>query len=256
MAGVMGPWLFFKGFRVWRTRRLISDTPTARIRSMAMGLVEIKGSVTPRSSAVAPFTGRPCAYWEVDIATQARNSYTIIHRNQSGQPFYVRDESGVALVYPKGAEAKLNFAREELCRGIMLPDCYSEYLREHGTLATTMGRMSMLRFRERIIEEGQEIYVLGTATPRARAHVISDGEALESLATGTDDAFRRPMRTLDEEVAAVVRKGQNESTFVLSQDPEEHVTTMLGLRSWGMLVGGPLLTLIGLGHWLTKLYSG
>lgn len=256
-AAIAGPFLFFKGFQVWRTQRLIADTPTARIRSMAMGLVEVKGTVIPRSGVIAPFTGRPCAFWEVDVATQARNSYTIIHRNQSGQPFYLRDETGLALVYPKGAEAKINFGREEVCRGFMLPECYAEYLKEYGTLATTMSRMSTLRFRERILEEGQEVFVLGTATPRARAHVVSDGEALDALAaTGTDDSFATRVRSLDHEVSAVVRKGQNESTFVVSQDSEQTISTMLGLRSWGMLLGGPVLALIGLGYWLTKLYSG
>lgn len=256
-AGITGPFLFFKGFQVWRTRRLIADTPTARIRSMAMGLVEVKGAVVPRSSAIAPFTGRPCAYWEVDVATQTRSAYSVIHRNQSGQPFYLRDETGLALVYPKGAESKLNFAREEVCRGFMLPECYAQYLKEYGTLATTMSRMSTLRFREWILEEGQEVYVLGTATPRARAHVVSDGEALDSLqATGTDGHFATRVRSLDQEVSAVVRKGQNEATFVVSQDSEQSITTVLGLRSWGMLLGGPALALAGLGYWLMRLYSG
>jgi hypothetical protein len=254
LAALSGPVLFMRGFGVMRTQRLIANTPTARVRSMAMGLVEIKGTVTPRSTLTAPFTGRPCAYWEVDIATQARRSYTVIHRNQSGHPFYLRDETGVALVYPKGAKLTLHYGREEECLGVNLPECYAAYLRENGSLATTLARFSALRFRERILEEGQVVYVLGTATPRAQARNVSDEETL--AATGTDDWSGGRVRTLDSEVSAIVRQGSNERTFIVSQDSERTLTLMMGLQSWAMLVGGPILALFGLGYWLMAWKSG
>ena len=80
-----GPWAYYRGFRTLRTRRLIANTPTARIRSMAMGLVEVHGSVRARSTLTAPFSQRPCAYWEVDISVRGRNrgSWTVVHRNRS-----------------------------------------------------------------------------------------------------------------------------------------------------------------------------
>ncbi|HYM80461.1 MAG TPA: GIDE domain-containing protein [Candidatus Limnocylindria bacterium] len=249
-ASVTGPILFYQGFRALRTLHLIRNTPTARIRSMAMGLVEINGSVVPRSTAIAPFTGRPCAYWEVDVAVRTRRSYSIVHRNQSGQPFYLRDETGLALVYPKGAELRITFAKAEECFGLNLPDCYASYLKEHGTLFTNAARMTVLRFRERILEESQQVYVMGSAMPRARAHVVSDEETLQ--ATGTDGRPAGRVRSLDTEVAAVIRRGENERTFIISQDHEHQVAFGLGLKSGAMLLGGPALTLFGLGYWLVR----
>src|SRR5262249_50817472 len=103
-----GLWLFVRAFRDFRTRRLIENTPTARIRSMAMGLVEINGEVVQRSEHLAPFSGRPCAYWQVDIATRGRNNtWSIVHRNASGSPFFVQDDTGLALVYPQGADCRV-----------------------------------------------------------------------------------------------------------------------------------------------------
>src|SRR4030095_12586302 len=61
-ALVSGPVLFARGFRTLRTQQLVRDTPTAKIRSMAMGLVEVNGTVVPRSTVIAPFSGKPCAY--------------------------------------------------------------------------------------------------------------------------------------------------------------------------------------------------
>ena len=108
-----------RAFRDFRTRQLIENTPPARIRSMAMGLVEVNGEVVPRSEHQAPFSGRPCAYWQVEIATQGRrNSWTTVHRACSGSPFFIRDETGLALVYPKDAECRVMNPVEETCSGI------------------------------------------------------------------------------------------------------------------------------------------
>lgn len=96
--------------------------------------------------------------------------------------------------------------------------------------------------------------MLGTATPRAQARNVSDEETL--AATGTDDWSAGRVRTLDSEVSAIVRQGSNERTFIVSQDSERTLTLMMGLQSWAMLVGGPILALFGLGYWLMAWKSG
>jgi len=251
---VAGPWAFWHGFRTLRTRRLIADTPTARIRSMAMGLVEINGAVEPRSTVAAPFSGKTCAYWEVDIAVQERRGWRIVHRNQSGSPFYLSDETGVALVYPHGADCKIHYGSEERCAGLMLPPCYADYMEEHASLVGRLARLGTLRFRERMLETGQRVYVLGTAMPRSQAHAVTDVDALQ--ATGTDGPTASRRSTLDHQVAGVVRQGENERTFIISQDSEKGLMLSLGARALFQLVGGPAMTVAGLGYWLMTLSSG
>jgi len=246
---VCGPLLFLRSFRDLRTQRLIRNTPTARIRSMPMGLVEIQGEVVPRSTLVAPFSGRPCAYWEVDISTESRrNMWTVVHRNTSGNPFFLRDEGGTVMVLPHGATTKINFAVEEECAGLSLPECYARYMREENLALRDFWQLSAMRFRERILEEGQRVFVLGTAMPRGRAYTIAEGDEL--AATGTEDAAAHRLRQLSEEAVAVVRVGANEPTFIISQQSERDMTTALGLRAFAELVGGPALTLFGLAYWL------
>ena len=240
------------GWRLWRRRRLIQDTPTARIRSMAIGLVEVIGAVRGRSLVTAPFSGHECVYWQVDVSVQGRNrGWRVIHRNASGHPFYLDDETGIALVYPRGAECHLNYGVEEVAQGIALPDCYAEYLREHPGAVNGFTRLATLRFRERVLEEGQRLYVLGTATPRASEVVISGGEAL--AATGTDGPgalHLQRLRERDAQVRGVIRQGDRERTFLLSQESEKQLTFGLGLHAAGLLVGGPLATLAGLWMWM------
>jgi len=250
-----GTWMYWRGFRSLRTRRLIANTPTARIRSMAMGLVEICGAVEPRSTVTAPFSGKTCAYWEVDIAVQERRGWRIVHRNRSGNPFYLSDETGVALVYPQGADCRLHFGTEEHCAGLMLPPCYSEYMSEHASPIGMIARLGQLRFRERMLEEGQRVYVLGTAMPKARARDVGQDQE-ELLATGTEGSAAARRSTLDHHLAGVVRRGESERTFIISQDSEKGLMLSLGAHALLQLVGGPALMLFGLGYWLMTLSAG
>lgn len=250
-----GPFLFIQSFRDFRLRRLIQNTPTARIRSMAMGLAEVNGTVAANSVLSAPFSGQTCAYWEVDIAIPARRrTWTTVHRNASGHPFYVEDDTGVALIYPRGAQCKVRFAREEECMGVALPECYASYMSDQGLALRHVWRLGPMRFRERLLEEGQRVYVLGTAEPRAQSFTISEGEVLK--ATGTDGRPEPHQRTLQRTAVAVIRRGTDEPSFIISQESERELVIGMGFQVLGKLVAGPLLTLIGIGLWAQLLSSG
>jgi hypothetical protein len=253
VAAVYGPVMFVQGFLAWRRRRLLADTPTSKIRSMAMGLVEVNGTAVPRSHVEAPFSGKACAYWHVDISTRTKNSWNVIHRNTSSQPFYLHDDTGLALVFPEGAECKLMDPAEEVCDAIALPDCYAEYLRENRTILSPFGGLGQLRFREYTVEEGRALFVLGSAAPKARAMEVSDIETF--AATGTDDpaavAVRASrLKSLDGEVHATIRRGENNRTFVISEESQMAMMTELELKSVAFIVLGPILALLGLGYWL------
>lgn len=253
-ALLTGPPMFWGGFRDLRTKQLIDNTPTARIRSMAMGLVEVNGAIEARSLAHAPFSGRPCAYWQVEIATRAgrRGGWRTVHTDSSGQPFFLRDETGVAMVYPRGATCRVHHAIEEECLGLTLPEPYAGYLADKNLPGRFVWRLSTMRFRERVLEEGQKVYVLGTAVPKARAHVVSEDQT--AAATGTDGApWTRRLRDATDESVAVLRRGDHYPIFVISQTPERQLTFQLGITGAAKLAGGPILTLGGLAFLLDAL---
>lgn len=245
---IAGPFMFARGFRDLRVRELIRNTPTAHIHSMAMGLVEVCGDVTPRSHAIAPFSGKSCAYWEVEIAVAGRRGWTTVHRNTSGHPFFLRDATGTALVYPSGALCKLGPGVEERCNGLSLPECYAQYLGQQNLAMRHVWRLSEMRFRERLLEENQRVFVLGTAMPRPNVITLSEVEALEG--TGTDGPVHSPVADLMRETSAVIRRGEGEPAFIISQESERSLTFDLGWEAGGRLLGGPALTLYGLGYWL------
>lgn len=251
-ALLMGPWLFLRAFRDLRVRRLIENTPTAHIRSMAMGLVEINGEVIPRSEHQAPFSARPCAYWEIDISTRTRNNgWNVVHRSSSGSPFFIRDETGIALVYPKGSDCRVQSQVEETCLGINVPACYLEYMDAERLAFRHVWRLSTLRFRERILEEGQAVFMLGTAVPRPNAMSVSMDDEIQ--ATGTDGPHERRIHSLQSEVAAIVRRDDHHDVFIISQESERQMTSLLGMKAWAGMLAGPALTLMGLAYWLNIL---
>ena len=245
---LFGPMLFARSFGRLRLRRLIQNTPTARIRSMAMGLVEVNGLVRARSALIGPFSGRPCVHWDVEIAvSRRRGAWSTVHRNSSGNPFFLEDETGTALVYPRGATCKVRFSTDEECVGVALPECYSRYMSEQRLMARFLWRLGALRFTERLLEEGQRVYVLGTAVPHAQAYTVSEGEAF--AATGTDGPPPRVPRV--RAPAAVIRRG--ESAFLISQDSERDLVFDMGARAVIELIAGPALTLFGIGLLLQTL---
>lgn len=260
-ATLGGPVLFLHGFRQLRLRQLIEHTPTARIRSMAMGLVELNGRVECRSRVVAPFSGQPVAYWEVEVQTlrgsrKGHRAWTTVHRAHSGSPFYLRDETGVAMVFPAGAEVRMTAGVEEETSGLGVPGMYMDYMERAGLALRAVWALAPMRFRERVLPEGQHVYVLGRAHPKPMAHTVSEIEDDELEATGTDAWSARRLRQVDAEVQGVVRRGAGDPCFLISPGSEKALSAEAALRAFGGVVGGPLVAIFGVWCLLELARSG
>jgi len=108
----LGMYLFYRGFRLLARKRLIMNTPTSKIRSAAMGLVEVSGLATGPFTTTAPLTGRPCYYYRT-VAWQwkreGKNSRWVKVAEESFHlPFYLEDNTGRVLVNPQGAEIEMH----------------------------------------------------------------------------------------------------------------------------------------------------
>lgn len=250
---LVGPWLFYRGFVAWRIRQLIRSTPTARIRSMAIGFVELNGVVERRSRVTGPFSGRECAFWEVDVATRSggkrgESEWTVVHRESSGNPFYLRDNTGVALVYPQGADLRTSFGVEEKTAGLGVPQMYMDYMESQNLGMRHLWSVGVMRFRERVLDEGAIVFVLGRANPKAMSQSLSDEHEMEEglQATGTDAWAGRCLRDTDREVTAVVRRGERDPVYLISPGSERFSSLEFGLKAFAGLFGGPAITLFAL----------
>src|SRR5438445_10770376 len=93
-------------------KRLILNTPASKIRSAAMGLVEINGLATGPYTMIAPITGVPCYYFRTTAwqwQQRGKNSEWVQVADESMHvPFFLDDNTGRVLVDPQGAEMEIH----------------------------------------------------------------------------------------------------------------------------------------------------
>ena len=171
-ASVGGLFAFFRGFRSLRTLRRIENTPTSKIRSMPMGLVELHGAAASEETFTGPFTDKPVVFWEATVEEYRRSRrssrWVTIHKASSEEhPFYVEDETGSVLVLAANAETHLPNDYRESFGGGSLPAGLESYLDSSGIRARGLfGIGKRLRFTERHIVPGQTVYIHGVAQER------------------------------------------------------------------------------------------
>ncbi len=143
---------FSPAFRGWRRKRLMENVPTSKIRSMAMGIVELHGSaVTGLGVLKAPLTNRECIYYKIEVAG--------FSSSQSDSLFYLEDDTGKVLIDPKKVEilldnsSKYQFIKWHNIKKI--PDSILNYCATEGISGDAC-------LNEWIIRPNDQIYVLGT----------------------------------------------------------------------------------------------
>ena len=256
-----GTWSFVTGFRSLRLQRIIETTPTAHARSLAMGLVELQGRVLGRSRVFAPFTARECAWWEVELQTAQRSRrgmtrWSTVHREQSGNPFYLEDETGSVLVYPQGAKLSAGHVVQEETGGLGVPEPYAGFMESRGLKLRQLWALGPMRFRERTLEQGTGIYVLGRACPKPQAVAVSMDDEVALEATGTDAIGARYVRQHDDRCMAVIRKGRRDPALLISDHSEKTMTMEYGLKAIAGLVGGPLMMMFAIWFYVDFLAGG
>ena len=109
----MGLYLFFKGFREFRAYRVVADTPLIPIRSVPMGLVQVRGQAKGNQPVTSPVSRTPCYWYRVVIERWVKDSrgggghWGHAHTDSDGVQFYLEDATGHIKVDPQKAEFDL-----------------------------------------------------------------------------------------------------------------------------------------------------
>ena len=160
-----GVYLFHRGFRLMQRRRLILNTPTSKIRSASIGLVEINGLATGPYVITSPLKQADCFYYRSvawELRQQGKNrEWVKIGEESLHVPFFVDDGSGTLLVDPTGADMDLHCDFKEQYNslfgtGDMTPSV-SQFLSRCGA---DFGRS--LKVEEYCIKPKNFLFVLGT----------------------------------------------------------------------------------------------
>jgi len=148
--------LFWSGFYFVRLKRQIENTPTSKVRSMAMGLVEVHGRACRQYALVAPMTQSACAWYRLRKYRKDNNkNWKLIKQVDSNHvPFQVDDGTGRVVVEPMGASVKARIQQ-------------AGYPGQSPLTFTAFGggHDEDEKWVEEVIYEGTSLYVLGFARP-------------------------------------------------------------------------------------------
>ncbi|WP_154667010.1 hypothetical protein [Chania multitudinisentens] len=83
--------------------------PTSKIRSLAMGLVEVEGIVSASEQVTAPLSKKKCigyyyAQYEISTDSDGDRHYHLLSVAEKYQPFKITDDTGGVAVVPDGLE--------------------------------------------------------------------------------------------------------------------------------------------------------
>jgi hypothetical protein len=182
--------LFIYGFRLLQRRRLILDTPFSKIRSAAMGMVEVSGQAVGPYTMVAPITARPCYYYRTQVwewKQHGKNKQWVKVASECMHvPFFVDDNTGRLLIDPRGADLDLHRDFEqEFCDSFFTtkqpaPPNVHSFLARHG-VATS----NKIKVEECCIKPKNSLFILGTLGENPSLEVgpqpIQDDDASRSI---------------------------------------------------------------------------
>jgi len=163
--------LFFGGLIKIKRDRLIENMPTSKIRSIALGLVEVYGKVAKhKETLTAPLSGKECVYCRLSITEWKRGrkrSYPFeLRAKEKGVLFNIDDGTGKILIDARGANLE-NLTRKidvDILDETDLSDTLLDYCKLNEIeLFHKNGSRKRIEIKETYIPLGQDLYVMGIA---------------------------------------------------------------------------------------------
>lgn len=255
---MVGAAVFWGGFNKMHQSRLVQDIPRSKIRSIAMGLVEVHGQFLADKYLISPFSQTKCLYcrYEVQEFQKRGKSYGLVTilNNEIRIPFWAKDETGQAYVEPTGAEFNLPVKKAfsqppRLIDSSTIINTLKKWNNspqqkldlsgwglvsispsEHGSWVRSSNTLGKRRYFEYYIEPKENLFVIGTACNDPKdpnKHLIKKGE-LEPTFIISDKSEMDLMSSLKKETFVYFTMG---GLFLI-------IGILLSLFSLGIIGGG------------------
>lgn len=229
---IVGLIIFFAAFYVYKKKQLVEDTPTSKIRSLAMGLVELIGQVIPIPERLlkSPFTEKDCVYYQFTVEEYVHSGksshWQTIKKGERRDLFYLKDDTGMVLVDPTGAS--IEAARDFDCQsglGRDPPESVVRFLTANNiAYEGFFGSNKTMRYREHTIVPDENLYIMGTADEKP---FINDQCANQGLPH------------------TIITKGAQEKMFFISDKKERDILREFDMKIAGAIVLGTIFIIIG-----------
>lgn len=224
--------IYYLAFYYLKIKHLIQNTPTSKIRSVAIGFSEIYGKVIPfdeESILKSPFSYNDCVYYRYIIQEyrSGKNSHWVtIKHGKNHRLFYLEDETGRILVDP--TKASIDISRKKEFDSSLGKDptehiksfLKSENLQFEGSI---FGINKKMRYIESFIKPADTLYIMGTVEDNP---YVQDASVID----GVDDL--------------IITKGKNIKFYQISDRIEKRIIGKYTLISWGLFIWGTIITVL------------
>ena len=162
----VGVYLFFRGFRMLQLKRLIQNTPSSKVRSASMGLVELNGMPVGPNTIPAGITGDPCFYYRAEAWERVQSGRSSEWKRVADEslfvPFFLQDDTGRMLINAQGAAMDLHCNFKDEFGGLFFGNSdvplgsVDDFLLRYGLSG------KHVRLEEYCIKPDYPLFVLGT----------------------------------------------------------------------------------------------
>ena len=191
--------------RASRMRRYLDDTPTSQAQGVFVGDVELKGTAESDGPICAYLSEIACVYNAWSIEEQWQRWVTETYRDEKGNtrtrqrleagsttvasggsqiPFYLKDDTGVVLIWPEGAKIE----SQQVVRFECGPDHPAYYGK--GPNRAVAGSTHVRTFYEQAIPLHAQLFIAGRARERqdmVAPEIAADGDARLFLISVRDE---------------------------------------------------------------------
>jgi hypothetical protein len=231
---LLGIGLLIWGLISFRVKRLIENIPTSKIRSIAMGLVELYGEIVPSKDNLlkSPFTNKDCVYYKYsvqELRSTGKNTYwATIDHGEEHSLFYLKDETGSVLVDPTGANIETPVDNKiDSSWGHDPPEAAKDFLAKRNIKweGFLFGINKKMKYIESFIAPGDKLYIMGTADDNPYVKDASTEKSAEDI---------------------MITKGKFEKFYYISDKREEAVLFRFKAKTYGGIISGSILIIISL----------
>jgi E3 Ubiquitin ligase len=183
IAGTLSILCFSYVMRYFKIYQLIKDTPTTEIEYTDVGIAEVKGTIVEQKEVLsAPLSGKPCVFYSFVVSEQKSSGKNSYWKEIINDVRYIKccidDGTGEVQLILREAELILNedshmstgtfnSATPQLEK--MLKDRY------HTSTKGWVFNKSM-KYKETILEYGDEIYALGDFSKENEINTMKKGK--------------------------------------------------------------------------------
>jgi hypothetical protein len=235
---VIGAGLLLSGTHRFLLVQKVKNTPTSKVRSAAVGLVELSGKAKCKTEIKSPISQVICTYWRIKAEWYQpgkHGGWRDLYSAKSSEQFCLEDETGRMLIEPKDAE--VDIPRDFFSQGHLSDKALFGLLPQQQLDKKVLAFLDAnpdvkKRFQnysgydqkveEYFIAENDPVYIIGGAEPLTGA---SSAVAHENL---------------------IVKKGKYENIMYISDSSENKVLSNLSGSMWWGIGLGIILFAIGL----------